>query len=170
MAPTQLEPPRICISDLMQSDSSISLISGRTPIFRLDTSPSVYPRWLKSGLLTIRVFVIIVCVIIQQFQPIIPLMAKRPSKSHNASRTEPSQLSRPSDPDSLSAYVPTIRAAEIMGVGRRHVVYLLTTGKVRGIKLGHDWLVYAPSLDEYLSRKSPRGRPRSNKIAPKKSK
>ncbi|MBM3129777.1 MAG: helix-turn-helix domain-containing protein [Chloroflexi bacterium] len=61
----------------------------------------------------------------------------------------------------LIKYVTTREAAEMLGVATTHVNRLLIGEKIRGIKKGHDWLVFAPSLEKYLANKSKRGRPSS---------
>jgi excisionase family DNA binding protein len=59
----------------------------------------------------------------------------------------------------LTKYVTTRQAAELLGVTQDHITRLLTGEKIRGIKLGHDWLVFAPSMGKYAETKSKRGRP-----------
>ena len=67
-------------------------------------------------------------------------------------------------PAELVNHVTTRQAAELMGVDQDHVTYLLKTEKrIEGIKLGRDWLVYAPSVQQYIDTKSPKGRPPSHK-------
>ncbi len=61
----------------------------------------------------------------------------------------------------LSNYATTGQAADILGVTRKHIALLLGQGKIKGIKLGHEWLVYIPSLDRYRETKSSKGRPPS---------
>ena len=61
----------------------------------------------------------------------------------------------------LTKYVTTRQAAEMLGVNRFWVVRLLASEKIAGKKLGHDWLVFTPSLGRYLANKSKRGRPTS---------
>lgn len=57
--------------------------------------------------------------------------------------------------------VPTKQAAQMMGIGQEHIRQLLGRGKLRGIRLGHDWLVFSPSIETYLENRSPKGRPSS---------
>jgi excisionase family DNA binding protein len=59
----------------------------------------------------------------------------------------------------LSKYVTTRQAAELLGVNRFWIVRLLANEKIKGHKLGHDWIVFAPSLEKYRETKSKRGRP-----------
>ena len=61
----------------------------------------------------------------------------------------------------LAQFVTTKEAAEMLGVAQDHIRKLLGTSKMEGKKLGHDWIVYAPSLAKYLVNKSKRGRPTS---------
>jgi len=61
----------------------------------------------------------------------------------------------------LSKYLNTKRAAEMLGVKQDHIRKLLAQGKVKGIKVGHDWLVFVPSIEDYYGTKSSKGRPSS---------
>ena len=94
-------------------------------------------------------------------------MSKRQAKTKH---TEKSRTPLTSLPDStgddemtkdLTKYVTTADAAEILGVKQDHIRKLLGKNKVTGKKLGHDWLVFTPSLEKYLANKSNRGRPSS---------
>lgn len=59
----------------------------------------------------------------------------------------------------LTQYVTTKEAAELLGVDRTHVNHLLRENRIKGIKLGWNWLVFKPSLGAYLETKDPKGRP-----------
>lgn len=61
----------------------------------------------------------------------------------------------------LTQYVTTRRAAELLGVDRTHVNRLLIEKRIKGIKPGHDWLVYLPSLEKYFNTKAASGKPSS---------
>ncbi len=61
----------------------------------------------------------------------------------------------------LTQYVTTSQAATMLGVDPSQVARLLRGGDLKGIKLGHDWLVFAPSIQKYFESKSKRGRPSS---------
>ncbi len=61
----------------------------------------------------------------------------------------------------LSKYVTTKQAAERLGVVLDHVYRLIDGDKIKCIRLGHEWLIFAPSLEKYLQTKSKRGRPPS---------
>ena len=63
--------------------------------------------------------------------------------------------------EGLANYVTTKQAAEMLGVGQNQIRSLLAKQKVQGIKLGHDWIVFSPSVEKYLRTKSSRGRPSS---------
>ncbi len=82
---------------------------------------------------------------------------KRNHRPASMTQTEEDAMSK-----DLSKYVPTLKAAKVLGVSQDHVTRLLTGGRIKGIKLGHDWLVFLPSLDRYLETKSKRGRPSSS--------
>lgn len=58
----------------------------------------------------------------------------------------------------LSNYDTTKQAAETIGVGQEHIGKLMGRRKLKGIKLVHDWLVFAPSIENYQETKSPRDR------------
>ena len=61
----------------------------------------------------------------------------------------------------LTQYVTTKQAADLMGVVGDHVYRLIEAGKIKSIRLGHEWLIYVPSIEKYNKTKSKRGRPRS---------
>jgi excisionase family DNA binding protein len=75
----------------------------------------------------------------------------------------PNQEGQEGDDDmtNLTKYVTTRKAAELLGVKQDHIRKLLGMDKIKGRRLGHDWIVFAPSLEKYLATKSKRGRPRS---------
>ena len=49
-------------------------------------------------------------------------------------------------------------ASEYSGLSDRHIRLLLAQGKVRGKKLGHDWVTTKNCIDEYLKQEHKRGR------------
>jgi excisionase family DNA binding protein len=51
----------------------------------------------------------------------------------------------------LKGYLTTRQASERSGIHHSHIRRLLEHGKVKGIKLGHDWLVDIESLDQYAA-------------------
>jgi excisionase family DNA binding protein len=61
----------------------------------------------------------------------------------------------------LTKYVPTKQAAKMLGVNRFWIARLLTEERLKGIKVGRDWLVFVPSIERYRDTKSKRGRPPS---------
>jgi len=67
------------------------------------------------------------------------------------------------DEMNLSKYVTTRQAAEMLGTDDSNIRHLLTEERLRGKRMGHYWLVYTPSLEKYLAKKSKRGRPPSGK-------
>lgn len=64
----------------------------------------------------------------------------------------------------LSQYVGTKKAAALLGVDDSMIRRLLSSPdkRIKGMKFGHDWLVYVPSLEKYAATKSPKGRPPKN--------
>jgi excisionase family DNA binding protein len=73
----------------------------------------------------------------------------------------PTVAERAEESKKLANYVTTKRAADLLGVDRTQVARLVRDRRISGIKLGHDWLVYTPSLRAYHEAKSPGGRPPS---------
>ncbi len=61
----------------------------------------------------------------------------------------------------LTDYVTTPQAAELLGMKTTSVNHLLHSGRLLGIKLGRDWLIYRSSVREYVRSKSSKGRPTS---------
>ncbi len=61
----------------------------------------------------------------------------------------------------LTQYVTSKQAAEMMGVVTDHVYRLIEGEKLKTIRLGHEWLIYVPSIEKYRRTKSKRGRPPS---------
>ncbi len=55
----------------------------------------------------------------------------------------------------MTQYVTTRVAAAQMGVDTSYIRNLLLRGKVKGIKLGYDWLVYLPSMTVRTIIKTP---------------
>ena len=45
----------------------------------------------------------------------------------------------------------TAQAHTVSGLGREYIQRLLRHGRVEGVKLGHDWLVYEDSLAAFLA-------------------
>ncbi len=85
---------------------------------------------------------------------------ERPSTKQSFSREFQEEGAMSKD---LTQYVTTKQAAEMLGVDPSQAARLVRDGKVKGIKLGHDWLVFAPSIEHYLATKPPGGRPPSRK-------
>ena len=90
-------------------------------------------------------------------------MAKRKSalKNQRTSAIGSVASAKQSVPKELNQYLTTKKAAELLGVDRTQAARLVREGKIKGIKLGHDWLVYSPSLREYHRTKPAGGRPPS---------
>jgi hypothetical protein len=70
----------------------------------------------------------------------------RPQKS-----TQPSKLSQDNgvlveDPVQC---ITTRRAAKLLGVTQFQVFHLITTERIKDVKLGHDWLVLFSSVEDY---------------------
>jgi excisionase family DNA binding protein len=61
------------------------------------------------------------------------------------------------------------KASHISGLSRSHILYLVRTGKIEGVRPGHEWMIYEDSLQAFLAqlrspgRKGPRG-PRKRRI------
>jgi excisionase family DNA binding protein len=63
----------------------------------------------------------------------------------------------------IKQFISTKQAAERLGVGRLQAARLIREGKIEGVRIGGTWIVYAPSLRNYLKTKDPRGHPPSGK-------
>ncbi len=90
-------------------------------------------------------------------------MADQNKKQSARKQTAPTSQPDPETPQDLSRYVTTKQAAEMLGVDRTQAARLVKAGKLKGVKLGHDWLVSRDSISKYLQTKSPKGRPPSKK-------
>jgi excisionase family DNA binding protein len=55
--------------------------------------------------------------------------------------------------EGIQGYITTKQAAERGSIDPSHVVRLLQQGKIRGVKVGRDWLVIPESLDHYLANR-----------------
>jgi excisionase family DNA binding protein len=53
----------------------------------------------------------------------------------------------------ISEYITTRQAAETMPLSEAQMRVLLRSGRLQGMKLGHDWLIHAPSLRAYLANR-----------------
>lgn len=67
--------------------------------------------------------------------------------------------------------INTLEASTISGMSREYIQRLARNGRVEGLKLGHDWLVYEDSFKAFLAKPrktGPKG-PRTKKEASKNS-
>jgi hypothetical protein len=78
------------------------------------------------------------------------------SSAHSGEAEKVEEMSK-----DLTQYVPTGQAARMLGVSSNHIRLLLGRGKLRGVKLGHEWIVFIPSIEKYRDSKSAKGRPAS---------
>ncbi len=53
--------------------------------------------------------------------------------------------------ESIDDYVSTKQAGEMAGLSQRHIDYLARNGIVKARRVGAYWLVYLPSLKQYLA-------------------
>jgi excisionase family DNA binding protein len=53
--------------------------------------------------------------------------------------------------EALKGFLSTEKASERVGIHRSQIRRLLESGKVKGTKVGRDWLVDAESLDHYAA-------------------
>ena len=56
--------------------------------------------------------------------------------------------------------IPTAIACQRTGFSRGYIQRLVKGGRVEGVKLGHDWLIYEDSLTAFLAHPRERGRPK----------
>jgi excisionase family DNA binding protein len=58
-------------------------------------------------------------------------------------------------------WITTQEAAEILGVTRQHIAYLIREGIIKGQKIGRDWLTTRSAVQDYLkNRPKPGPQPR----------
>jgi excisionase family DNA binding protein len=50
-------------------------------------------------------------------------------------------------------WITTQEAAEILGVTRQHIAYLIREGIIEGQKIGRDWLTTRVAVEEYLKNR-----------------
>ena len=55
------------------------------------------------------------------------------------------------DIDTSRECMTTPQASERSGLSKVHLARLLREGKIEGVQLGREWLVYADSLEKYVS-------------------
>jgi excisionase family DNA binding protein len=56
--------------------------------------------------------------------------------------------------------IPTAAACQRTGFSRGYIQRLVKGGRIEGVKLGHDWLIYEDSLAAFLAHPRERGRPK----------
>jgi excisionase family DNA binding protein len=54
--------------------------------------------------------------------------------------------------DALKDYLSTREAGEKYELSKEHIARMLKAGRLKGKKVGHDWLVYEPSLQKYKAQ------------------
>ena len=62
--------------------------------------------------------------------------------------------------------IPTATACQRTGLSRGYIQRLAKAGRIEGVKLGHDWLLYEDSLAAFLAHPRERGRPRGSSQTP----
>ena len=82
-------------------------------------------------------------------EPIMPVRKSKSTTKENGSSIVPDNMES-AMPSDLKQYVTTKQAAEKMGVDPAHASHLVKTGKLKGIKLGHDWIVFVSSIFNVL--------------------
>lgn len=83
-------------------------------------------------------------------------------KRGKASATKKAEGTNQPLSSSLGLYVTTKQAAELLGVADAQIRHLLLVKRIGGIKPGHDWLVFRPSLEAYFRTKPKKGKPPSH--------
>ena len=53
--------------------------------------------------------------------------------------------------ESINDFVSTKEASKILGLSQTHLGYLARCKIIKARKVGHDWLIYMPSLRDYLA-------------------
>ena len=62
--------------------------------------------------------------------------------------------------------IPTATACQRTGLSRGYIQRLAKAGRIEGVKLGHDWLLYEDSLSAFLAHPRERGRPKGPSHTP----
>lgn len=62
--------------------------------------------------------------------------------------------------------IPTATACQRTGLSRGYIQRLVKAGRIEGVKLGHDWLLYEDSLATFLAHPRERGRPKGPSRTP----
>lgn len=57
-------------------------------------------------------------------------------------------------------FISTALACQRTGFSRGYIQRLVKHGRLEGVKLGHDWLIYEDSLAAFLAQPRSRGRPK----------
>src|SRR5260370_39251183 len=55
--------------------------------------------------------------------------------------------------------LPTTAACKMTGFSRSYILRLVRNGRIEGVKLGHDWLIYEDSLKALMVQPRERGHP-----------
>ncbi len=53
--------------------------------------------------------------------------------------------------ESIEDYISTQQASQLSGLSQSQLAHLARNQTVKARKVGHDWLIYGPSLKEYLA-------------------
>ena len=66
--------------------------------------------------------------------------------------------------DTLKNYISTQQAATRYGLAQDYFSLLASRGTIKGVKIARNWLLYVPSLEEYMRSRPKRGpKPRKQK-------
>ena len=60
--------------------------------------------------------------------------------------------------------LPTTAACIMTGLSRGYILRLVRRGRIEGLKLGHDWLIYEDSLKVFMAQPRERGRPAKEQL------
>jgi excisionase family DNA binding protein len=63
-------------------------------------------------------------------------------------------------------FISTALACQRTGFSRGYIQRLVKHGRLEGVKLGHDWLIYEDSLAAFLAQPRSRGRPKVQQPSP----
>ncbi|GIL15275.1 MAG: hypothetical protein BroJett039_04480 [Chloroflexota bacterium] len=63
----------------------------------------------------------------------------------------------------LPNYVTTRQAADMLGVDISQATRLVKSGRIEGIQIGREWLVFKASVEKYFQTKAHSGKPTSRR-------
>ena len=69
----------------------------------------------------------------------------------------------------IKGYLTTKQASEVYGLSDAHIRRLLEYGKVKGEKVGRDWVIRPSAMDRYMGNRPKPGPKRRRRNAPRRT-